>query len=92
MTADKKGSGLFIVDNSISGWTGLRYLKEWSELAQGMDVATGFFEIGSLLEMDGRWQKLDKIRILRGDTRKRGAIEGYATGRLFPKYGIFEEH
>jgi len=26
------------------------------------------------------------------DTRKRGAIEGYATGLLFPKYGIYEEH
>ena len=26
------------------------------------------------------------------DIRKRGAIEGYATGLLFPKYGIYEEH
>jgi hypothetical protein len=26
------------------------------------------------------------------DTRKRGAIEGYTTGLLFPKYGIYEEH
>jgi hypothetical protein len=26
------------------------------------------------------------------DIRKRGAIEGYATGMLFPKYGIYEEH
>jgi hypothetical protein len=24
--------------------------------------------------------------------RKRGAIEGYVTGMLFPKYGIYEEH
>ena len=30
MTADPKGRGLFIVDNSISGWTGLRYLEEWA--------------------------------------------------------------
>ena len=27
MTADPKGRGLFIVDNSVSGWTGLRYLE-----------------------------------------------------------------
>ena len=26
------------------------------------------------------------------DIRKRGAIEGYATGLLFPKHGIYEEH
>ena len=26
------------------------------------------------------------------DIRRRGAIEGYATGLLFPKYGIYEEH
>ncbi len=24
--------------------------------------------------------------------RERGAIEGYATGLLFPKHGIYEEH
>ena len=26
------------------------------------------------------------------DIRKRGAIEGYVTGLLFPKHGIYEEH
>lgn len=26
------------------------------------------------------------------DTRKRGAVEGYLVGILFPKYGICEEH
>jgi hypothetical protein len=26
------------------------------------------------------------------DIRTRGAIEEYATGLLFPKYGIYEEH
>ena len=30
MTVDSKGRDLFIVDNSVSGWTGLRYLEEWS--------------------------------------------------------------
>jgi hypothetical protein len=31
-----------------------------------LDVATGFFEIGGLLELDGHWQGLEKIRILLG--------------------------
>jgi hypothetical protein len=60
------GGGLFIVDNSVSGWTGVRYLREWTEIAKSMDIATGYFEIGSLLELDGQWQKLDKIRVLMG--------------------------
>jgi len=63
----RRGGDLFIVDNSISGWTALRYLQEWADLAESMDIATGFFEIGALLGLDGQWQKLDKIRILMGD-------------------------
>ncbi len=31
------------------------------------DVATGYFEIGSLLDMDGLWQTLDGMRVLLGD-------------------------
>jgi hypothetical protein len=31
MTKEAKGGDLFIVDNSISGWTCLRYLHEWTE-------------------------------------------------------------
>src|SRR5258706_9098445 len=67
-TMDQKprGRDLFIVDNSVSGWTGLRYLEEWTEIARGFDIATGNFEIGALLALDGKWQKLDKIRILMG--------------------------
>ena len=64
MSPDSKGRDLFIVDNSISGWTGLRYLDEWTEIAKAFDIATGYFEIGSLLALDGKWQKLEKIRIL----------------------------
>lgn len=60
-------SDLFIVDNSISGWTGLRYLAEWTEISKTFDIATGFFVIGALLELDGKWQKLDHIRILMFD-------------------------
>jgi superfamily II DNA or RNA helicase len=66
MTVDSKGRELFIVDNSVSGWTGLRYLEEWSSIAKAFDIATGYFEIGALLALDGKWQGLDKIRILMG--------------------------
>lgn len=67
MASQGQGGDLFIVDNSVSGWTGLRYLQEWTELADRFDIATGYFEVGSLIELDGKWQKLDKIRILMGD-------------------------
>jgi superfamily II DNA or RNA helicase len=66
MGIESKGRDLFIVDNSVSGWTALRYLEEWSGIARGFDIATGFFEIGSLIALDGKWQPLDKIRILMG--------------------------
>ncbi len=63
---DKSGE-LFIVDNSEERWKGLDYLREWCDDAVSMDIATGYFEIGSLLSLDGHWQKLKKIRILMGD-------------------------
>ena len=66
MSTDTKGRDLFIVDNSISGWTGLRSLEEWTGIATAFDIATGYFEIGSLLALDGKWQGLEKIRILMG--------------------------
>ena len=61
-----RGRELFIVDNSVSGWTGLRYLEEWTEIAKSFDIATGHFEIGALLALEGKWQKLEKIRVLMG--------------------------
>ena len=89
MTVDSKGRELFIVDNSVSGWTGLRYLEEWSGIARAFDIATGYFEIGALLALDGKWQGLDKIRILMGAetthrTRKAllEAVKSRALGRL----------
>jgi superfamily II DNA or RNA helicase len=72
MHPNSKGRDLFIVDNSVSGWTGLRYLEEWSDIAKAFDIATGYFEIGSLLALDGKWQPLEKIRLLMGaDTTHR---------------------
>ena len=66
MNTEPAGRGLFIVDNSVAGWTGLRYLEEWSSIARAFDVATGFFEIGALLALDGKWQGLENIRVLMG--------------------------
>ncbi len=66
MSGEESGKSLFIVDNSISGWSALRYLKDWASLAKAFDIATGYFEIGALLALDGDWQSLGKIRILMG--------------------------
>lgn len=63
----RTGGELFIVDNSDESWKGLKYLQDWTEIASAFDIATGYFEIGSLLALDGRWQRLTKIRILIGD-------------------------
>lgn len=63
----KSGNELFIVDNSDKDWKVLRYLYDWCQLSQAIDIATGTFEIGSLLSLDGAWQKVDQIRILMGD-------------------------
>lgn len=65
--AKKTGNDLFIVDNSDDDWKVLNYLAEWAEISHKFDIATGYFEIGSLLALDGKWQKLDQIRILMGD-------------------------
>ncbi len=78
----KTGNDLFIVDNSDEDWKVLNYLSEWSDISSRFDIATGYFEIGSLLALDGKWQKLDQIRILMGDEvtkRTHGAlVEGLA--------------
>lgn len=69
MSDDKRktGSDLFIVDNSDSDWKVREYLYEWADISNKFDIATGYFEIGALLALDGQWQKLDKLRILMGD-------------------------
>ncbi len=69
MSEDKKGQSgdLFIVDNSDADWKVKRYLQEWAAIAHSFDIATGFFEIGALLVLDGQGQKLEKLRILMGN-------------------------
>lgn len=61
------GGELFIVDNSDTQWKVAQYLRDWCDIARALDIATGYFEIGALLALDGQWQKLDQIRILMGD-------------------------
>ena len=60
----QSGSELFIVDNSDEDWKVVQYLHDWCQISKAIDIATGYFEIGSLLALDGQWQKLDKLRIL----------------------------
>lgn len=76
----KSGSELFIVDNSDQDWKVLKYLHDWCQLSAKIDIASAYFEIGSLLALDGEWQKVDQIRLLMGDEvskrTKRVFIEG----------------
>ncbi|MFO8102107.1 MAG: helicase-related protein [Dehalococcoidia bacterium] len=78
--AKRPGSELFIVDNSDDDWKVRDYLHDWCQLSKAIDIATGNFEIGALLALDGEWQKVDHIRILMGDEvtlrTKRAFVEG----------------
>ena len=67
MKEKRSGGDVFIVDNADLDWKVRDYLQEWAELSHQFDIATGSFEIGGLLALDGRWQQLDVIRILIGD-------------------------
>ena len=63
----RQGGDIFIVDNSDNDWKAVDYLREWTSIANQFDIATGYFEIGALLALEGQWQQLEKIRILMGD-------------------------
>ncbi len=89
------GSELFIVDNTDDDWKVLRYLQDWCGLSKSIDIATGYFEIGSLLALDGEWQKVDSFRILMGDevtqrTRK-VLCDGIARIKRILDYSIEKE-
>jgi superfamily II DNA or RNA helicase len=83
----RTGDQLFIVDNSDADWKVLNYLRDWTDVARAFDIATGYFEIGSLLALDGRWQRLDKIRILMGDqgTKRTHEVIAAAKARVESK-------
>jgi hypothetical protein len=51
---------LYIVDNDTPERSVKKYLNEWGAISRQMDIATGYFEIGGLLELDGKWQNLKK--------------------------------
>jgi len=59
-----------IIDNRGNN-TVLRALQKLLPNLRKMDIATGVFEVGSLLLLEGLWQDLDKIRILMGDETTR---------------------
>src|SRR5687767_4345195 len=66
MTEARAGSELLIVDNSDERWKVATYLREWCEISDRFDIATGHFEIGGLLALQEDWQKVDEIRVLMG--------------------------
>jgi len=74
------GSELFIVDNSDRDWKVARYLRDWCRLSSSIDIATGSFEIGALLELDGDWQKVDQFRLLIGDEATRRTKQAMTEG------------
>lgn len=61
----------FIVDNTDEHWKALEYVRQWCEISRAIDIATGHFEIGALLALEGHWQKVDKIRLLIGGETSR---------------------
>src|SRR5208283_3966347 len=91
----QNGSDLFIVDNSDSDWKVRNYLHDWTDIAKSFDIATGYFEIGALLALDGHWQKLEKLRILMGDecTRrtKKALLAGIETAKCILNSSIEKE-
>ena len=60
-------NGLYFIDNSAEDWNVKEYLRQMCAISKKMDVATGYLEIGGLLDLDQEWQKLDKIRIIMGN-------------------------
>lgn len=68
----------FIVDNTSEDWKALQYVREWCDISSAIDVATGHFEIGAFLALDGAWQKVDKIRLLIGGGTSRTTADAIA--------------
>ena len=78
MAEQSGGTDLLVVDNSNERWKVSTYLQEWCDVSKRIDIATGNFEIGGLLALGDKWQKVDEIRILMGDLtslRTRQAFE-----------------
>lgn len=69
----------FIVDNTSDDWKALQYVREWCDLSESIDIATGHFEVGAFLALDGAWQKVDRIRLLIGGETSRATADAIAT-------------
>ncbi|MDQ0195735.1 helicase-related protein [Paenibacillus wynnii] len=82
------GDNLFLVDNISSDNTVSKYLRQWCGVSKQFDIATGYFEIGGLLELDGEWQKMDKIRIILGSevTKRTGSLLSEAVNFLLDHF------
>ncbi|MBM4031839.1 MAG: hypothetical protein FJ291_08655 [Planctomycetes bacterium] len=59
-----------IVDNRKEN-TALAVLKSLLPETRQLDIATGVFDLGSLMALDGFWQKADLLRIIMGDETTR---------------------
>ncbi|MFC3687084.1 helicase-related protein [Aquipuribacter hungaricus] len=68
----------FIVDNTAEDWKALQYVREWCDISSSIDIATGHFEIGAFLALDGAWQKVEKIRLLIGGETSRTTADAIA--------------
>lgn len=79
---------LYIVDNAGSERSVKKYLNEWCVISRQMDIATGYFEIGGLFELDGEWQKLEKIRIILGSEITRRTKEVIKEAKNFFLKGL----
>lgn len=79
---------LLLVDNISEDNTVSKYLRQWCGVSKQFDIATGYFEIGGLLELDGEWQKLDKIRIILGSevTKRTGSVLTEAVDFLIDRF------
>lgn len=75
---DMAASEQFIVDNTAEDWKALQYVREWCDISSAIDIATGHFEIGAFLALDGAWQKVDKIRLLIGGETSRTTADAIA--------------
>lgn len=69
----------FIVDNTSTEWKALNYVREWCDISDAIDIATGHFEIGAFLALDGAWQKVGKIRLLIGGETSKTTADAIAT-------------
>ncbi len=79
-TPKKSGGDIFIVDNADDHWKVQRYLRDWCDISHAFDIATGYFEIGALLALNGQWQQLDSLRILMGDEVSKRTRKAFETG------------